>query len=201
MKVRKKYSTDFTVTPNEIHRHGLSLKAIGLYLYIINKPDGWDFSINGTATQVKNGADSIRSALKELEQNRFMIRQRCRKPDGQFGSVAWEIYDKPSGNPMLENPTLDNPRQVNTKVVNTKREWKKLTLKMSNQEVSDLMKEYGVTRKAIVKVTKKYRNYCGANNKKASVSGFKLFLSREKWDFDDCDQETRMKLQLGVFGG
>ena len=127
MKVYKKITRDFTVCSNHIHKHKLSLKAIGLYLYIISKPDAWDFSISGTASQVSDGKDSIRSAISELENIGFLERNRVRRDDGTYGDGVWFVYDRVSDKPVSENPTLDNPTldkppQVSTKKENTKKE-------------------------------------------------------------------------------
>ena len=117
MKAYKQNWTDFTVVPNVIFKHGLSLKAIGLYVYIVNKPDGWDFSIRGTATQTKDGEDSVRSAVNELEAVGFLKRTKYRNSDGTFGDGIWYVYDRVS-----ENPTAVNPTQVNQPQVSIKKE-------------------------------------------------------------------------------
>lgn len=196
MKVRKKYHRDFTVTPNEIMRHGLSLKAIGLYLYIISKPDNWDFSIGGTATQVKDGKDSIRSAINELEVVGFLNRSQSRKSNGQVSDGIWYIYDKPSEKPVSVKPTSVNPRQVNTNKVNTKRESNSHSLKIGQTEVTELLNEYGITREALQKVANKYRNWCYANQKVASIAGLRLFLTRERWEIEDYTPQKQMEMQI-----
>ena len=139
MKSHKKFTKDYTVCPNEIHRHDLSLKAVGLYLYIINKPDGWNFSISGTASQVKDGRDSIRGAINELEKTGFLERAREQKEDGTLGNGIWNIYDAPhSGKTNVVNPYTGNATQVNTKEVNTNKERKVL----SEKKTSDYMEGY-----------------------------------------------------------
>lgn len=136
MRVYKKLTQDFTVISNEILRHGLSYKAIGIYLYIVSKPDGWRFSLEGTASQAKDGIDSVRAGVKELKDAGFLKIERERSEQGILGESVWIVSDKPLlenptkkqgkplekptlENPMLVKPTLVNPRQVNTKEVNT----------------------------------------------------------------------------------
>lgn len=122
MKIYKKLSSDFTVLSNEIFRHDLSLKAIGLYVYLINKPESWTFSIAGTSVQLKEGKDSIRVAVHELEKAGFLERKQ-NKLDNKFAPSDWYIHDKPLTDlPLAENPTAgipmtENPTQVNTKEV------------------------------------------------------------------------------------
>jgi len=132
MKVYKKLKTNFTVCSNNIHKHKLSLKAIGLYLYIINKPDEWDFSITGTASQVADGKDSVRSAISELEKARFIERNRVRKTDGTFGEGVWFVFDKPLDKPTSDNPTLVKPTSDNLPQVNTKERKKEKIVKVKS---------------------------------------------------------------------
>lgn len=105
---------DFTIVSNEIGRYQLSLKAIGLYVYICSKPDNWNFSVGGTASQLKDGKDSIRSAIKELEDAGFLERQQERNPDGTMGDGVWMVYNKPQEKPTSENPTPEPSRLSNT---------------------------------------------------------------------------------------
>lgn len=122
MKAYKQNWVDFTAIPNDIFRHALSLKAVGLYAYIANKPDGWNFSVRGAMSQLKDGEGSIRSAIAELEEAGFLKREKARKSSGVFGGSIWYIYGTPLKKPKLDNPTLDNSSQVITKRVMTKRE-------------------------------------------------------------------------------
>jgi len=130
-KVYKRLNSNFVIASTEIFKHKLSLKAIGLYLYIVDKPDGWNFSIEGVASQVSDGRDSVRSATKELESAGFLERRQIRN-EGKFSDGDWIVTDKPNRNipksaenPMSENPTSENPMsekhlQVNTNKVSTK---------------------------------------------------------------------------------
>lgn len=145
-KVYKKLTSDFTVVANEILRHKLSLKALGLYLYIINKPDGWDFSVSGTEQQVSDGKSSINAGLKELEDAGFLYRVQNRE-EGKFSSNDWIITDKPMLSPFAEKPLTEKPStekpltenqlQVNTNKVNTNKENTK-DITMSSHEGDQL---------------------------------------------------------------
>lgn len=120
MKAYKQNWKDFTVIPNEIFRHGLSLKAIGLFGYIVNKPDGWDFSIDGIKSQTRDGRDSVRAATRELEEVGFLKRSQERKPDGQMGGGIWLVFDKPSEKPTSGEATSGVSRLSNTQISNTR---------------------------------------------------------------------------------
>lgn len=118
MKSYKRLHRDYTVVTNNIFKYDLSLKAIGLYLYIVNKPDGWNYSVSGVASQVMDGKDSIRSGIQELENAGFLYRDQLRKEDGTLGEGVWYVTDEP----MSENPTSGVGIQVSTNEVSTNKD-------------------------------------------------------------------------------
>lgn len=182
---------NFTIVSNEIYQHGLSLKAIGLYGYICSKPDGWDFSVSGTASQVEEGKDAIRSAISELEEKGFLRRRQVRKSDGLMGESIWEVLNSPSDYPSSDKPTSVRPRLSNT-ILNKTREREDSTLSeliFSSEEVESLSKQHGVTAQALAKSGVKYRNFCQDRGRKMSKPGFMLWLTREKWEDDDFSPE------------
>lgn len=94
---------------------GLSLKATGLYCLMWSLPDDWQFSINGLAQITADGPDSIRSALIELGEHRFMNRVRMRTETGTLAGMDYQLWETPT----LENPTQVNPRQETTQEEST----------------------------------------------------------------------------------
>ena len=123
----------YTVLNNGIFRdENLSAKSLGILAKMLSLPDNWEFSVTGLCSIFKkDGRSSIRSGLKELEQNGYLVRSRVRDESGKLTSAEWTVSDKPMlGNPMLENPMLENPMlenpmlenrtQYNTKEYNTK---------------------------------------------------------------------------------
>lgn len=118
----------YTVLNNGIFRdENLSAKSLGILAKMLSLPDNWEFSETGLCSIFKkDGRDSIRSGLKELEENGYLVRSRVRDESGKLISVEWTVSDQPMlGKPMLENPMLENPMlenrtQYNTKEYNTK---------------------------------------------------------------------------------
>ena len=118
----------YTVLNNGIFRdENLSAKSLGILAKMLSLPDNWEFSETGLCSIFKkDGRSSIRSGLKELEENGYLVRSRVRDESGKLTSAEWTVSDKPMlGNPMLENPMLENPMlenrtQYNTKEYNTK---------------------------------------------------------------------------------
>ena len=63
----KSFKCNFTQVPNEIiNDKNVSLKAKGLYLYMVSKPDNWEFSLNGLTSQLQESKPAILRILDEL---------------------------------------------------------------------------------------------------------------------------------------
>lgn len=126
--IRIEKSSNFTVLSNHhLDDPRLSLKAVGLLSYMLRQPDGWDFTVEWLAGRHKDGRDSVRSCLKELEAAGYVVRERTHQEDGTFGRNDYIVREIPApsagnpsmvepsaGNPTMDNPTLGNPPQVNT---------------------------------------------------------------------------------------
>lgn len=135
--LRKAYKSNFTVIDNQVFKSNLSLKARGLLSTMLSLPDNWNFSTTGlTSILPSDGESIIRSAIKELETNGYLTRERIRDDKGKIVDWLWTFSDYPQdGNPHVENqhvgkPQLDSPHvgnqpQLNTKEENTNGESKK----------------------------------------------------------------------------
>ena len=107
---------DYTVMSNHHLRNtSLSLKAKGLLSLMLSLPDNWDYTTKGLASICKDGIDSICSAVKELEQHGYIVRERVRNDKGQLTTIEYTILEQPETalpeqeKPKRENPVLDNP--------------------------------------------------------------------------------------------
>lgn len=68
---------------NEIlYRSDLSLRAKGLFAYLFSKPNGWDFAGDRIVKETTDGRKAVYSALKELESQGLLKRQR--QSDGKM---------------------------------------------------------------------------------------------------------------------
>lgn len=119
---RVEKNTNFTVMSNHhLKNKKLSLKAKGLLSQMLSLPSEWDYSLNGLAHINKEGKDSVREGIKELEREGYIVRTRVRDDKGLLGKAEYVIYELPqlenpdfqpkSENPTLDNPTLENPTQ------------------------------------------------------------------------------------------
>lgn len=86
---RVEKTKDFTIMCNHHLRNTkLSLKAKGLMSLMLSLPEDWDYTTKGLAHICKDGIDSISTALKELEQQGYLTRQRLRNANGQLGDKS-----------------------------------------------------------------------------------------------------------------
>lgn len=120
-----KKERDYTVFDNEMLRNpNLSLKAKGLLAYMLSRPPDWAFSVRGLSASGKDGPDSVRAALQELEDAGYVKRERKREK-GKYKKVEYEIYEKPiqeipaQMKPKKEKSLKGNALVPNTDEVNT----------------------------------------------------------------------------------
>ena len=148
MRLINEIKSNFTMIPNYIlYEKTISLKAIGLYCKMASLPSNWRFNEEGLYSIVKDGRDSTRTALKELEELGLFYRFQSRRPDGKAGEVIFylsptplteeekkeikgrfkplEIIKTPQGavisefQPSLEKPISDNSSSENLELYNT----------------------------------------------------------------------------------
>lgn len=123
-------NSNYTVmSNNHFKEKNMSLKAMGLLSLMLSLPQDWDYSIAGLSKICNDGKDSIRSALKELEDFGYLKRTQDFDEARKFKGYVYDIYEEPleknADLPLSENPTTgntmtENPTQLNTKELNTK---------------------------------------------------------------------------------
>lgn len=119
---------NYTTVDNGIFKDTrISFKAKGLLTTMLSLPPTWNYTIEGLATLSKDGRDSIKTALKELENFGYLERKQIRNDNGSFCDLEYFVYEKPQPKePLTENPTTDkssaeNHEQLNTDVSSTDR--------------------------------------------------------------------------------
>jgi hypothetical protein len=111
--IRGHHSFDdhFTQIPNDWLRDSrLSLKAIGLLAQLMSHSPGWNMSVRSLAKANGTGIDTIKSAVKELEQFGYLVRSDKQKQnqDGTFADYEWTTADP------FQNPVTVKPRHGKT---------------------------------------------------------------------------------------
>lgn len=116
MRIKKQYQKGFTTVDNVVlNDTNLSWKAKGLFVYLWSQSDEWDFYESEVVKHSTDKIASLKSGLKELEQQGYLKRQRKRDDKGHLKENEWILSD----NPMLENPMLDNLTLGNHTLTNT----------------------------------------------------------------------------------
>jgi hypothetical protein len=91
--MRKRQTPFVQIDSKSVNNPELSLRAIGLLAWILDKPDGWDVRSEAIAKKVKEGREAIRTALHELGAVGHYRIERRRLLTGKFEmgtAVAYE---------------------------------------------------------------------------------------------------------------
>ena len=101
---RVERTKNFTVMSNHHFKNkNLTLKAKGLLSLMLSLPEEWNYNMQGLATLSRDGIDSVRSAIKELEHHGYVERHRLRNEYGFYGDTEYIIREVPLG---VENCVL-----------------------------------------------------------------------------------------------
>lgn len=124
--IRINNTKGFTVMSNyHFQDKEISLKAKGLLGLMLSLPSNWDYSVNGLVAIVKENKAAIQTALKELEEHKYLKRTRVQDETGRFDYI-YDVYEKPydklpwTENRCTVNPCTENQPQINTNKQNTK---------------------------------------------------------------------------------
>ena len=115
-------SRDFTIISNKICRDsGLSMRALGLLVNLLCRPDNWTTNSDAIARCFGCGRDQVRTAIRELEERGYMILDRWQDERGRWNS-RWVVLEDPADaqdaiaglngvarQPKTALPTPENP--------------------------------------------------------------------------------------------
>lgn len=134
-----------TMSKYHLQEKEMSLKAKGLLSQMLSLPENWDYSIVGLTKINKDGLDSIKATLKELETFGYLRRTRVKGTGGKYIDIEYTIYEKPQvGNPLVEKPYVENPPQLNNKELNNK-EIKKEINKERKEDIESIVHYLNLT--------------------------------------------------------
>lgn len=158
--IRVNNTKGFTVMSNyHFQDKEISLKAKGLLGLMLSLPSNWDYSVNGLVAIVKENKAAVQTALKELEEHKYLKRTRVQDETGRFDYI-YDIYEKPYDKlPCTENQCTDiqctevqcteNQPQINTnKQSNNKQNTKELNTNeykeknIKKESVNSVISEY-----------------------------------------------------------
>jgi len=149
----------------------LSYNAKGIYLYILSKPDEWDFSHKRIAQDSITSEYSVRKAIKELEDANLLTRTKLSN-----GRVMYQVTD-----PVQEKVTTktrssfsEQSQKMNTQTANpqvakdggiSKKEYKVI----KNKSNTDTSNEVAMVIKLFEKLDPKNRTYYGNKTQRAKA--------------------------------
>ena len=100
----------------------MSMKAKGLYAYLMSLPEDWVLHQTELKRHFKDGRDSIRTAVNELIENGYVTKVDTRNELGQIIDCTYTVYEEPrksTENPATEKPITENPTSVNPSIQST----------------------------------------------------------------------------------
>lgn len=95
VRVRKRENPFVQIDRRVFEDHSLSWKAKGILGYLLSKPDNWKIYIADLAKKAKDGRDSVRTGLKELEERGYVQKVRMRTENGKFAGWEYQVFETP----------------------------------------------------------------------------------------------------------
>lgn len=209
--IRVVKNKDYTVMSNaHLHDKRLSLKAVGLLSIVLSLPDDWHYTINGLVGSVKDGKDSVESAIKELKKNGYLRVDKI-YPNGNCNRIQYQytFFEKPQEvvfqplenqdveNQEVESQVFENPHAyINTNKQSTNKQNTKEQSKhkygeyqhvlLTDKEHAHLVELYGSSLDEHIKILDEYIETSGKNYKNHS-------LVLQKWVHDEWTKRNKNK--------
>ena len=151
---------------------------------MLSLPKEWDYSMNGLVAVSKEKLKAIRNILRELEDNKYLIRTRMQGEHGKF-YYDYSIYEISYNLPPYYHKGYANSGstqkeiQTNTNIINTNNKDDKIDKTKNNYDYSDL------TQKLIE------LGYIESNSNKLSLYDELFEELLNKYSFTDLTLKTR----------
>ena len=109
MVIRTEKLTNYTkIDDTYLEDKNIFLKAKGLLTLMLSLPDDWKFNVKGLCLLRKESKLAVTNALKELEENRYLIIEKGHSRDGKF-LYNYIVYEKQYTQKVhTEQPYMDN---------------------------------------------------------------------------------------------
>jgi predicted transcriptional regulator len=175
----------------------LSLKAKGLISLMLSLPPDWDYSVAGLVAICKESHTSVRSALKELEEQNYLIRERKNSEKGYF-VYEYTLYEVPephtgkqhAAKRDAENTHTENRNQLSKEKLNTNKLNKEEVNKESIyiEELENILKEE-VSNESLQDLYLQYIEMREGMEAPLTARGLKMLIQR-------CERLAHMDLEL-----
>lgn len=188
----------------------LSLKAIGLLSVVLGLPEDWHYTVNGLVGIVKDGKDSVETAIKELKKNGYLRVEKIYPNENsnriQYQYTFFENPQEVDFQPLenqgiekqgVETQVLENPyaykdtNKQNTNKLNTNTQSKHKYgeyqhVLLTNKEHTHLIELYGDSLDEHIKILDEYIETSGKKYKNHS-------LVIQKWVHDEWMKRNKDK--------
>ena len=182
--VKRYYPEGFTTISNDVFKdERLSYKARGLLGTMFSLPPEWKFSVSGLTSIAKDGKDSVMSAISELEECGYLVREACRNDRGQFLGYDYHLYQHPNTEtPSAETPLAENPSTVKPTLLNNK---ELNTYELNTEDINtDVFKKESIKKKsrAFTKPTaEEVSEYCRQRGNTVNPDKFFAYYESNGW--------------------
>lgn len=158
--IKHNYTRCYTVIDNTcLQDPTMSLKAKGLYAYLMSLPEDWVLHQTELKRHFKDGKDSIRTAIYELIEKGYVTKTDTRNELGQIVDCTYVVYDTPKGEPNIETPIAENPTSVNPPIQSTN-----INKVLSNTNLCTAQEKPKRKRKPFTTTYEQVLNLCIENN-------------------------------------
>lgn len=196
--IRVQKTENYTVMSNHhLRNKELSLKAKGLISLMLSLPPDWDYSVAGLVAICKESHTSVRSALKELEEQNYLIRERKNSEKGYF-VYEYTLYEVPephtgkqhAAKRDAENTHTENRSQLSKEKLNTNKLNKEEVNKESIyiEELENILKEE-VSNESLQDLYLQYIEMREGMEAPLTARGLKMLIQR-------CERLAHMDLEL-----
>lgn len=182
----------FGAVPNDLlNDPEISFKAKGLYAYLNSKPDNWDFSVEGIASQVKDGVDSVRTGIHELEKSGYLKRVKHQNEKG-FWDVDYMLFECPTDEESYlgKSDAGKPPKQYKKEKEIEKPSKKKEFIPPSEEEVIFFFQTNGQPEAQARKAFAHYNNYGWKDSRGTQVKNWKQKM-QTNW-FKDIPNQSQI---------
>jgi hypothetical protein len=177
--IRTKKNNNYSIIANQaLQNNELSLKAKGLYAYLMTLPDDWDIYLSEVQSHSKDGKEAHYSAFKELIKNGYLVREKKREK-GVITSWDYTLYEISPlwAFPQEVKPLWAFPLVVNPQLLITNKEL--ITNKLNTKGV--ITKEQPNTKPLITLFTDLYKERYRVNPPNYGLTQKKLKETLGRW--------------------
>lgn len=179
----------------------MSMKAKGLYAYLMSLPEDWVLHQTELKRHFKDGRDSIRTAVNELIENGYVTKVDTRNELGQIVDCTYTVYEEPrksTENPATEKPITENPTSVNPSIQSTN-----INKVLNNTNIHTAEEKPKRTRKPFTTTYEQVLNVCikngfkGMNNTEGELAEWFCKVALNK-DGTVCYKGNVIKSYIGL---